>query len=757
MGIQEWIRSILLVVLCCPLISAADGKQSREAPLPEGAIARLGRPVRHFPVKYLAFSPDGKLLASSAELGKIFVWRVADGELVSEFDSPHRKGMAFSADGTSIIVVLDNQGGLLPHNWKDGQAGERLQPKMAFVAISCGGECAFSYRGADSPAVYHLSTGKIELFKEGIGVRSDLIQVTTGQPVWAISPKGDRAVVGEEYDSVRLAELRKASGRTLFRPVIVTTLAFSADGNTVAFLNESGAIQLVDLTTGKIAQVATKVGAVAFSPDGKSLAVVDAGGLRVIDRKTGEQRSVMGGQASPVSSVAILPDGRILIAGWGVRLWNRADGKQAPQVLHDPSLEFRRICLSPDGRCVAGAGYNGAISLWDLPSGKPHGKLPGRDQVLACVTFSADGTILAEGGNGGLIRIWDFASSTVIRQMKVPSQVNSLAFSPDGRFLAAGCSDNVSRVYAVDSSEERTILRGHRNQVQDVAFSSCGRWLASAGEDGDIRLWRTETWKETARLRRQIGWPSRVLFTPDGRTLVSSDSEGSIRLWEVATRQEYRRLTGHEKQVRGLALSRDGKILASGSDDSTVLLWKLGSDQQVVADLTEKELLSVWDGLGSEEVKRGREAVNALMARPTQAAEWLEKQLPANSHFPDEKGLRDLIAGLQANRFAARQRARKGLLDIGKPVEAHLLQALKEVTGIDERTRLEQLVSDLQRQEYSGSQLRFIRSLEVLESSGTETARRTIEKLVEGATEDERMELKTVLTRLPRLAPSNRK
>ena len=190
------------------------------------------------------------------------------------------------------------------------------------------------------------------------------------------------------------------------------------------------------------------------------------------------------------------------------------------------------------------------------------------------VAWSPDGAWLASGHDEGSIRLWDSASSLEIYRLQGHTGgVRSVAFSPDGRRLASGARDQTVRLWDVATGREQARLTGHTDAVWSVAFSPDGRRLASGAEDHTVRLWEVATGREQARLTGHTGGVRSVAFSPDGRRLASGAVDQTVRLWEVATGREQAQLPGHTGGVRSVAFSPDGRLLASGAEDHTVRLW----------------------------------------------------------------------------------------------------------------------------------------------------------------------------------------
>ncbi|MCS6923577.1 MAG: caspase family protein [Fimbriimonadales bacterium] len=165
------------------------------------------------------------------------------------------------------------------------------------------------------------------------------------------------------------------------------------------------------------------------------------------------------------------------------------------------------------------------------------------------------------------------------------SKVTSVAFSPDGRYLASGSADNTVRLWRVADGTLVRTLTGHKNEVTSVAFSPDGQYLASGSWDKTVRLWRVADGSLVRTLSGHRLWVFSIAFSPDGRYLASGGADNTIRLWRVADGTLVRTLTGHKNEVTSVAFSPDGQYLASGSLDETVLLWRV-SDGSFVRTLT---------------------------------------------------------------------------------------------------------------------------------------------------------------------------
>jgi WD40 repeat protein len=238
---------------------------------------------------------------------------------------------------------------------------------------------------------------------------------------------------------------------------------------------------------------------------------------------------------------------------------------------------------------------------------RPLRTLVGHSQRVWSVAFSPDGQWLASGSEDNTMRLWEVETGQQVRTFAGhASSVYSVAFSPDGRLLASGSADHTVRLWEVDTGRQVRTLEGHTESVYSVAFSPDRRLLASGSWDNTVRLWEVETGRQVRTLEGHTGSVHSVAFSPDGRLLVSGSADNTMRLWEVETGRETRILEGHTGWVHGLALSPDGRWLASGSGDDTVRLWEVetGSELRKLEGHTTSVNMVAWSSDGSLLISR---------------------------------------------------------------------------------------------------------------------------------------------------------
>jgi RNA polymerase sigma factor (sigma-70 family) len=784
-------------------------------PLPPGAVARLGTVRwRHgFFVQALAYSPDGKKIAAVGAGRAITLWDAATGKEIHRF--PNRaqpNGLAFSPDG-KLLATTDAP---TCHLWDVATGKELRQLTGHQVVVS---RIVFS---PDGKRVATASMdGTVRLWDPATGAERQRLDHGQDAPYTvAFSPDGKRLVSAGKDGTIRFWDpaTGKERRRLLGDEKAIWTLLFSPDGSRLAAAGMGQTIRLLDPATGRQLHVlGEKRGdgglPIAFAPDGVWLASGhEDGTIRLWDVARGLEKRRWQASATPVRAVAFSPDGKTLASGaaWeSIRLWDVATGRERqPSQAHLGLVELVRfapdgaslvsvsrdrrllwwdlatqtprrrfswpaeglsvVALSPDGTTLAAAAWaDRAVRLWDTRSGKP-GRLLGKvEKRIVALAFSPDGRLVASGVEDEGVHIWDVRDGSGVRHLKgFASQVMSLRFSPDSKALACAIwtqGQRSLRMWEVASGNEKVKFACLDGFAGALAFSPDGKVLAvganntNASGASRVRLWDTASGKELNSHTGHKETVGAVAFSPDGKLVASGSGsagmeDNSVHVWEAATGQLIRRFEGHHSCASSLAFAPDGLTVASGAGDSTVLLWDItgrrSGGRWNIKPLTPRELQGCWTALASADAARAYEAAWALVAAPEQAVPFLKKHLRPTPR-PDADTVARLLADLGSRDFSVRQRAMKGLAEFSDAIIPALEQALREESSLETGRRVRQLLE--QARTWTGERLRAHRAIQGLQHLGTRPARAVLETLAAGAAGACRTEeARTALLRLAR-------
>lgn len=272
---------------------------------------------------------------------------------------------------------------------------------------------------------------------------------------------------------------------------------------------------------------------VAFSPDGKSLAVSSGEGLKLLDPATRKEVRALAGHTWPIRSLAYSPDGTLLVSGAG----GFRDGKRGSEV-----------------------------RVWDVATGKvKHCPAVWEGGDVNAVAVSPDGKRVAAGGARG-VRVWDAATGNLEKEVGTEAAVLALAYSPDGKTLAAGAFTQYVHQWDTGTWKER-VLKGHKSEVRAVTYSPDGKTLVTGGV-GEFKVW--DAAGELLRTEKRPDTVFALAFSPDGKRLAvgsgqpRADLKGALAVWDPADWSETRRWPGQGGMVGSVAFSLDGKLLVGG-------------------------------------------------------------------------------------------------------------------------------------------------------------------------------------------------
>jgi WD40 repeat protein len=326
------------------------------------------------------------------------------------------------------------------------------------------------------------------------------------------------------------------------------------------------------------------VEAVAFSPDSNRLAAADGDEIRVWDLRHPTSPPLVLSNLIATSSISFSPDGTLLVLGGeydNVRVWSLLQPDTPPVVLPGPKERVNSVVFAPDGNRVASGSDAGAARIWDLRLPHASPQVLSHPGKVASVAFAPDGHYLATAcWADGKVRLWDTQNGGAPSELSVRrgGVLAAVIFAPDGKRLVATDLDKIV-VWYLDRLEEPPEVRfGHEGVVASLSFAAGSRYLASAGWDKTVRIW--DLWNQSSHplvLKGHSQRISSVAFAPSGKRLASGGDDRTVRVWDLRDPDASSQLlSGHENGwVTALAFSSDGKHLASSGWDKTVRVWDL--------------------------------------------------------------------------------------------------------------------------------------------------------------------------------------
>lgn len=571
-------------------------------------ITRFEGPASGAPVYSLAFSPNGKLLATGHGNGEIIFWDTTswakDGQSLAGHDG-NVHSIAFNADGSRLVSGgADGQVIVWDVHTRTIQRAFKEHTNWVWsVAFSPDGRAAISGGRDKVFQLYTLDAQQswITLTQPFTEVNANVVSLA----FWPDPTHTGKAILaaGDASSKLSLWDV-SAWIKNTGKPVVITRqtlsgvvwgLAFSPDGNTIGTGTEGGRVKIFQmrvadpisqtkLSNASLAMLAHTAGVfrIALSTDANILA---AGSIdRLISLWQLREPANYVRLAMPIDSISYSPKDQILtVSGAGpltgtvlITSKSLSTTMLSRTVVITLSHPVSATALSSNGSWAAAVSdyaHGLRLSLWRVDEAMPAPTTLSASAHLTDVTvmrFSPNGQHLATGDRNGLIAIWAVDSGQIITSFVSghKGRVRSLAFNTDGTLLASGgCFSRIT----VDKE------------------SSCGR--------GEVRIWNTVSWRpHGTSILAKSGYVNAIAFYPDSQSIVTGSDDRVVVVWDIATHQSRLTLTGHGSRITALAVSADANWLATGEDAWRIMLWDLHTGRRVGASFNEQDddVIALW-------------------------------------------------------------------------------------------------------------------------------------------------------------------
>ena len=396
---------------------------------------------------------------------------------------------------------------------------------------------------------------------------------------WLASGSADKSI--RLWDVNSGLELRALHGHKNW----ITALAVSRNGELLASGSNDRTVRVWSVSSGRELLTLTGhqavVDSVLFSPDDRWVISGSADNtIRIWDATSGREIQTLKGHTAGVTALA-MSDGKMLASGSAdnsVRLWDPATWSSS-LTLSKHTRKITSLNFSRDGRRLLSGSADGSLILWDSITGRDRFIMKHSSAAVLASAFTSEEELLSVSADGTIVS-WDAGTGKEKRAVPGDSEAGEILFASLGNSRGLIASSKGSRSLQVRNVSDGKLVRtltSHSAGFFSVAFSGDGRWLAAGTNDRTVRLWQVANGREMPRLAGHAGWVNAVVFSPDNRLLASASNSGEVRLWDVNSRRQIHSEPHNQEITHALAFSQDGKWLAAGGTGQIVHLLEVAT------------------------------------------------------------------------------------------------------------------------------------------------------------------------------------
>lgn len=285
-----------------------------------------------------------------------------------------------------------------------------------------------------------------------------------------------------------------------------------------------------------------QIGALAYRPDGKLLALGTYKEVRLADPANGQTIATLTGHVEAVRAIAFSPDGSLLAAAGGlparsgeVKIWDVATRTEL-RTIHGHNDCVYAVSFSPDGKSIATSSYDKLIKLWNVDTGKEIRTFKDHIDAVYALAFTPDGKRLISSAADRTVKVWDVETGERLYTLSEPQDgLNTIALDPSGKFVTAGGLDKTIRIWELEPKGGTLVnsLIAHEDAILKLAYSPDGKWIASSAADKTIKIFNAGDLTEVKTLAHQPDWVLSLEFSPDGHALAAGRYDGSLEIYDV--------------------------------------------------------------------------------------------------------------------------------------------------------------------------------------------------------------------------------